>query len=66
MRCMRIVIATAEPRGAYHLTPLANALKESLDEFVHLVPYPEPVQGEAIMDVTINTQEQSRVFIYTQ
>jgi hypothetical protein len=52
VRGMRIVIATAEPRGAYHLTPLANALKESLDEFVHLVPYPEPVQGEAIMDMT--------------
>jgi hypothetical protein len=49
---MHIVIATAEPRGAYHLTPLAAALDRSQDTFVHLVPYPEPVQGTAIMDVT--------------
>ena len=49
---MLIVIATAEPRGAYHLTPLRNALKDTNDEFVHLVPYPESVQGEPVMDVT--------------
>jgi len=52
VRVMHIVIATAEPRAAYHLLPLAKALKESQNTFVHLVPYPEPVQGEAIMDVT--------------
>jgi hypothetical protein len=52
VRGMRIVIATAEPRAAYHLLPLAKALKESQNTFVHLAPYPEPVQGEAIMDVT--------------
>ena len=49
---MRIAIATAEPRGAYHLTPLAAALNESLTEFVHLVPYPESVQGEPVVEVS--------------
>lgn len=51
---MRIVVATCEPRGAYHLAPLANALKDSYNEFMHLVPYPEPVQGKQVTDVTSN------------
>ena len=49
---MHIVIATAEPRGAYHLTPLAEALKAGDASYVHLVPYPEPVQGAPAVDVT--------------
>ena len=49
---MRIAIATAEPRGAYHLAPLASAINESRAEFVHLIPYPEPVQGVPIAEVS--------------
>jgi hypothetical protein len=51
VRGMRIVIATAEPRGAYHLAPLAGALKTSGSAVVHLVPYPEPVQGNPVVEV---------------
>jgi hypothetical protein len=44
----RIVVATAEPRGAYHLAPLRTAVRNRPDvEVIHLVPYPEPVQGVA-------------------
>jgi hypothetical protein len=49
---MRIVIATAEPRGAYHLTPLAAVMAESSDAFVHLVPYSELVQGVPATEVS--------------
>lgn len=49
---MSIVIVTAEPRGAYHLTPLGPALDNSDGSFTHLVPYPEPVQGTAAAAVT--------------
>lgn len=45
---MRIVVATAEPRGAYHLAPLAQAINAYRDEGVdvtHLLPYPEDPQG---------------------
>lgn len=45
VRPMHIVIATAEPRGAYHLAPLYTAFLASGHRFTHLVPYPEPVQG---------------------
>lgn len=48
----RVVIATAEPLGAYHLAPFAGPLEGHPVTFVHLVPYPEPVQGDAIMEVT--------------
>lgn len=47
-----IVIVTAEPRGAYHLAPLGEALQASRHDFTHLIPYPEPVQGEAVIEVT--------------
>ena len=53
---MLIVIATCEPRGAYHLAPLAGALSNSPHKFVHLVPYPEPVQGKPVADVTSNLE----------
>lgn len=43
---MHVIIATAEPRGAYHLTPLKEALASNTASFTHLMPYPEPVQGE--------------------
>ena len=43
---MLIVVATGEPRGAYHLHPLRKAAQESKSTIVHLTPYPEPVQGE--------------------
>jgi hypothetical protein len=49
---MLVVIATAEPRGAYHLTPLGDAVAAASASFVHLVPYPEPVQGESVVPVT--------------
>lgn len=49
---MRIVIVTAEPRGAYHLAPLVEALKEAPVSFTHLVPYPEPVQGDPVVEVS--------------
>jgi hypothetical protein len=48
---MNVVVATAEPRGAYHLTPLADALATSGASFAHLVPYPEPTQGEPVVPV---------------
>jgi hypothetical protein len=51
VRSMKVVVATAEPRGAYHLTPLAGALKMNAASFFHLVPYPEPVQGTASIEV---------------
>ena len=44
-------IVTAEPRGAYHLAPLADALGDTSD-LVHLLPYPEPVQGHPPTDTT--------------
>lgn len=43
---MHIVIATAEPRGSYHLVPLHQAMMLSSSRFSHLVPYPEALQGE--------------------
>lgn len=49
---MRIVVATAEPRGAYHLSPLAGALAASGVTFTHLTPYPEEVQGDPVIPVT--------------
>jgi hypothetical protein len=47
-----VLIATAEPRGAYHLTPLRTAFARSHASFTHLMPYPEPVQGEAVIPVS--------------
>jgi hypothetical protein len=49
---MQVVVATAEPRGAYHLAPLAAALDASAASFVHLVPYPEPTQGPQVVEVS--------------
>lgn len=46
-----VLIATAEPRGAYHLTPLAGACSNIDASFVHLLPYLEPVQGHAAVPV---------------
>ena len=46
---MNIVIATAEPLGAYHLVPLYPAMGAATlagHSFTHLIPYPEKVQGE--------------------
>ena len=45
---MHVVIATAEPLGAYHLEPLHDAMREATrkgNQFTHLIPYPETVQG---------------------
>jgi len=42
---VRIVIATAEPRGAYHIEPMYEEMRRSSAVFYHLVPYPEAVQG---------------------
>lgn len=44
-RKFQVVIATAEPRGAYHLEPMYAAMRSSATRFTHLIPYPEPVQG---------------------
>lgn len=44
---MRVTIVTAEPLGAYHLTPLAAAIAASDASFTHLVPYEEPTQGHS-------------------
>lgn len=52
---MHIVIATAEPRGAYHLTPLKKAINASLHNFTHLTPYPEPLQGDVVTSVSSTT-----------
>ena len=49
---MHIVIATAEPRGAYHLVPLHQSMMLSSSRFTHLVPYPEALQGEAWSSVS--------------
>jgi hypothetical protein len=53
---MHVVIATAEPRGAYHLRPLAEALEASAAAFTHLTPYPEPVQGDPVVEVSTKVQ----------
>lgn len=45
---MHVVIATAEPRGAYHLHALRSAMAASGHQFTHLVPYDEPVQGRPL------------------
>ena len=54
---MRIVLATAEPRGAYHLTPFDPVVRTSEHEWLHLVPYPESLQGcsavSAVSDVSV-------------
>jgi hypothetical protein len=42
---MHVVIATAEPRAAYHIAPLIKAAGRMRASITHLVPYPEPVQG---------------------
>lgn len=42
---MHVVIATAEPRAAYHIAPLIKAAGKRRASITHLVPYPEPVQG---------------------
>lgn len=44
-----IVFATAEPFGHYHLHPYASVLD---GEAIHLIPYPQPVQGEQVLRVT--------------
>lgn len=51
---MNIVIATAEPRGAYHLAPLHAAMGASPHAFTHLIPYPEVVQGAPWRDTSSN------------
>lgn len=50
---MDVVVVTAEPRGAYHLAPLASSFKRTHARFTHLVPYPEPVQGPVAEAVTV-------------
>jgi hypothetical protein len=52
---MKVVIATAEPRGSYHLAPLSRAVNESDAVFTHLVPYPEPTQGYPYVQVSSDT-----------
>jgi len=42
---MHVVVATAEPRAAYHIAPLIKAAGLTRATITHLVPYPEPVQG---------------------
>lgn len=42
---MHVVVATAEPRAAYHIAPLIKAAGRTRATITHLVPYPEPVQG---------------------
>lgn len=43
-----VLLATAEPFGAYHLAPVfAHAAPPAGVSFVHLLPYPETVQGTA-------------------
>lgn len=42
---MHVVIATAEPLGAYHLTALSTAMDRNPATFTHLIPYPQPTQG---------------------
>lgn len=44
---MRLLIATAEPFGAYHLRPLVPAAAAAGIDVRHLLPYPSPAQGQA-------------------
>ena len=44
-----IIFATAEPFGHYHLHPYAAALG---GEAIHLIPYPQNVQGKQALRVT--------------
>lgn len=54
---LHVVVATAEPRGAYHLAPLHAALRSRPDlRLAHLVPYPEPVQGLAWDEMAFDAQ----------
>ncbi len=52
---MNIVIATAEPLGAYHLETLHTEMRSATaigHSFCHLIPYPERVQGRSWDDTT--------------
>ena len=63
MNSLRIVIATAEPLGAYHLVPLHDALRTaelSGHTFTHLIPYPEKVQGLPWEHVTADVRVLDR------
>ena len=45
---MLVLLATAEPFGVYHLAPVfAHAAPPAGVSFVHLLPYPDVVQGAA-------------------
>ena len=44
--CVHIVLVTSEPRAAYHIAPLMKAAGRRNAAITHLVPYPEPVQGD--------------------
>lgn len=44
---MNVVIATAEPFGAYHLAPLVASARNSGIDAVHLLPVAHPTQGVA-------------------
>ena len=54
---MRLVVATSEPLGAYHLTPLSVDLYSADHHFIHLVPYAEPLQGSHGFEVTSDLEE---------
>jgi hypothetical protein len=54
---VHVVIVTAEPLGAYHLEPLHASMREAArngNQFTHLIPYPETVQGIPWDAVTAN------------
>lgn len=45
---MRVVVATAEPFGAYHLSALSREMRaRDTVEFFHLIPYPTYTQGRS-------------------
>jgi hypothetical protein len=52
---VKLVIATAEPYGSYHLRGFRQLFDNSPHEFVHLIPYDEQTQGEPVIPTTGET-----------
>lgn len=59
-RRLNVVVATAEPRGAYHLEPLHETIRRRVSlRLTHIVPYEEQMQGQP-WDETTSDMEALR------
>lgn len=53
---MKIVLATAEPFGGYHLEPMDRLISEdSLNSYSYLIPYNSPIQGNGLRGVKVTS-----------